>query len=156
MKIYNTDIFEKLKIKPVAINKLSASEDFHDFVVSKPDPTKTKMNSLPYGCICRTKGGMENEQHIWVFVDSVMIHKLIYDEMYDYSGFVRPFDESRYGVAYLCEHDYSDNFPYHITSGCLDIVDIWFTNIQFKKDLDAVCNAKEFKEFYNNYNLDKL
>lgn len=156
MKIYNTSCFEKLKIRPVDIDKLSIA---NDILIERLDPNKMKIEDLQQGYICRTNGQPTEEcSNIWIYVNSDTLGHL-FDEEFEYDGFVTPDTASSYDISYLYIEDYLETWPKTSVDNYItrvpefNFIDVWKTSDDFTDEFSLVYNAKQFIDFFQKYNL---
>ena len=152
MKIYNTSCFEKLKIRPVDVNKLSTN----NFIVRRVEPSSIKYRDIEIGTICRmNEEKTTSSSNIWVCV-GVDKMNLFFNGSFNCGGFVTPTTENEVGLDRILISEYEAHWPYHILEHDFNIADVWLTTNEFYKDLYAVESVQEFVFFYNKYNLKDL
>ena len=156
MKIYNTSCFEKLKIRSVDIDKLSIA---NDILVERLDPKKLKIEDLREGYICRTSGQPTEEcSNIWIYVNPDTLEHL-FDEEFEYGGFVTPDTGSNNGISFLYVEDYLNTWPKPFIDTYIEhvhefnIIDVWKTSDKFIDEFSLVYNAKQFIDFYQEHKI---
>ena len=143
MKIYNINLFEKLKIRPVNVGKL--------MMLSEEDPYKMTINDLKPGYFART---MERRDNLYMFVHKETIMQFGEDSLNsyldDYLVLIQPY-ENIYEFTTLSLFSYKDNFPMYDTYDTdelkYDIKKIYITDL----DTSKIHTIKDFKLYFEKY-----
>lgn len=154
MKIYNTSCFEKLKIRPVDVNKLISD----NIIVRRLDPEDIKLDDIKEGYLCRTsEQPTERLSNIWIRVDNNTLKRLFKTDVFEeedvsYGGFVTPDADSWSGITYLYDEDYRQKYPMSYNNK-YNILDIWETSDDFICDFILIENEDQFVDFFKKYNI---
>lgn len=155
MKIYDTNIFEKLKIRPVDVNSLK-NDIAHDSV-KMMDADNLGFSDLCVGYFVRTNEARRNNPFYMVFdVETFMELGSFLD---DYSGSVNTVlvqpepNKTDYSLCYLSMENYMNNFPFYerkysySKDSKFDIIKVYITHC----DVSNIKTNKDFVEIYNKY-----
>lgn len=138
MKIYNTNLFEKLKIRPVNVGEM--------IMLSEEDPYKMTINDLKPGYFART---MERRDDLYMFVhkETIMQFSKDYDNSNDYLVLIQPY-ENKYKFTTLLLFSYKNNFPmYDTDESKYDLKKIYITDL----DTSKIHTMKDFKLYFEKY-----
>ena len=135
---YNTNLFEKLKIRPVNVDEM--------MLISEEDPYKMTINDLKPGYFART---MKRRDNLYMFVHNETIIQFgkECDFSNDYLVLIQPYDNIyEYTTLSLVSYRYS--FPMYDTDGSkYDIKNIYITDL----DTSKIHTIKDFKLYFEKY-----
>lgn len=167
MKIYNTSLYEKLKIRPVNINDINdikPDEPLLSIKIPKKSPADFRVdffhNDIQPGYLVKTIGDDSVEDpDVWIYVDHENMKRLnkTYRMNNGYNGAIvrcypdtKPDRPSR--VFFMDFSAYKENWPKHQYYFEYDITDVWTTDI----DLREFKTQDELADFYVDNKLKEL
>lgn len=146
MKIYKTDIFEKLKIRSVDIKTLHNETPSH---VKMVDAGSIKFSDLKPGYIVKTKEPEQYCNPFYLLLDIGTYEKLRNRTFnFDYKFVLMQYKSvDPYDLTYLYANRYMDNFPCHDSDPEYDMDKVYITDC----DVSNIKTKKDFIEIYNKY-----
>ena len=141
MKIYNTSIFEKLKIRSVNINNINYSG------IDKIDPKTISITDLEPGYIIKTK--KTNSNPLYMVVDQKTEMELNHNPIrHNYRiFFIQPKEFNE--ISSLTVESYEETWPHHKWSDSCDVCAVYL--VKQTHNILSIHTFDEFIKIYNEY-----